>query len=72
MTQAELMNAQQLKLNEVQEQQEKLQSLQADLAKLNAKVAKHEPLTSEDTKFVSSLGWLSALSVTVAAVAASM
>ena len=72
MTQADLNKAHQLKLKEVQEQQEKLKSLQADLAKLNAKIANHEELTPEDTKFVSSLGWLTALSVTVAAVAASL
>ena len=67
-----LKKAQQLKLNEIQEQQEKLKTLQADLAKLNAKVANHEELSPEDTKFIGGLGWLSALSVTVAAVAASM
>jgi len=72
MTQAELKNAQQLKLKEVQEQQEKLKALQEDLAKLNAKVANHEELTPEDTKFISGLGWLSALSVTVATIAASI
>jgi len=72
MTQTELKNAQQLKLKEVQEQQEKLKALQTDLAKLNAKVSNHEELTPEDTNFVSSLGWLSALSVTVATVAASL
>jgi hypothetical protein len=60
------------KLKELQAQEEKLKELQADLAKLNAKVKNHEQLSAEDTKFVSELGWISALSVTIAAIAASM
>ena len=60
------------KLKELQAQEEKLKELQADLAKLNAKVRNHEQLSAEDTKFVSELGWISALSVTIAAIAASM
>ena len=67
-----LKQAQQHKLKEVQEQQAKLKSLETDLAKLKTKVTNHEELTSEDTSFISNLGWLSALSVTVATVAASM
>jgi len=72
MTQSDLKNAHQLKLKEVQEQQEKLKVLQADLAKLNAKISNNEKLTPEDTNFIGSLGWLSAVSVTVATVAASL
>ncbi len=60
------------KLKELQAQEERLKELQADLAKLNAKVKNHEELSAEDTKFVSELGWISALSVTIAAIAASM
>lgn len=60
------------KLKELQAQEEKLKGLQADLAKLNAKVENQEPLSDEDTKFVSSLGWLTALSVTITAIAASL
>ncbi len=60
------------KLKELQAQEEKLKELQADLAKLNAKVKNHEELSTEDTKFVSELGWISALSVTIATIAASM
>ena len=60
------------KLKELQAQEDKLKVLQADLAKLNAKVKNHEQLSAEDTKFVSELGWISALSVTIAAIAASM
>jgi uncharacterized protein YlxW (UPF0749 family) len=64
--------AQQLKLIEVQNQQAKLKELQADLEKLNAKINQHEKLSPEDTKFISNLGWLSALSVSVATMVASL
>ena len=57
----------QQKLLEVQNQQAKLNALQADLEKLNEKITRHEKLSPEDTKFISNLGWLSALSVSVAA-----
>ena len=69
---ATLKDAQQLKQQEVLAQQAKLQALQADLAKLDAKVKNNEQLSAEDTSFISSLGWLSALSVTIASVAGSM
>jgi uncharacterized small protein (DUF1192 family) len=72
MTQANLKEAQQLKLKEVQEQQARLKELQADLAKLNAKVKNKEQLTPADTEFIGSLGWLSALSISVAAIAATV
>jgi hypothetical protein len=62
----------QQKLKEIKEPQEKPKMEQADLAKLNAKVANHEAPRPEDTNFVSCLGWLSALSATIAAVAVSM
>ncbi len=61
-----------LKLKELHAQEEKLKELQADLAKLNAKVENHEELSPDDTKFVSELGWISALSVTIATIAASI
>ena len=64
--------AQQQKLLEVQNQQAKLNALQADLEKLNTKINHHESLSPEDTKFISNLGWLSALSVTVATMVASL
>lgn len=67
-----LQTAKDEKLKELQAQEDKLKELQADLAKLNAKVENHEELSPEDTKFVSELGWISALSVTIAAIAASM
>jgi hypothetical protein len=64
--------SQHIKLLEVQNQQARLEELQSDLEKLNKKITRHEKLSAEDTKFISSLGWLSALSVSVATVAASM
>lgn len=67
-----LNESQQQKLQEVQAQQAKLNALQADLEKLNSKISHHENLTAEDTKFISNLGWLSALSVSIASIASSL
>lgn len=64
--------AQQAKLKELQEQQAKLAKLQTELEQLNAKVQNHEPLSAEDTKFIGNLGWMSALSVSIATIAASL
>lgn len=61
-----------LDAKELQAQQEKLKKLQAELEKINAKVKKNEKLSLDDTKFIGELGWLSALSVTIAAIAASL
>ena len=61
---------QQLKLLEVQAQQAKLKELKSDLEMLNKKVNQNEELSHEDTQFISNLGWLSALSVSLAALAA--
>lgn len=67
-----LQEAQQKKLQELHLQQAKLKELQTELANLNAKIENNEKLSDEDTKFVSDLGWLSALSVSIAAIAASV
>lgn len=64
--------AQELKWKEIQVQQAKLGKLQADLEKLNTKIEKHDKLSDDDTKFIGELGWLAALSVTIAAVATAM
>lgn len=61
-----------LDAKELQAQQEKLKKLQAELEKINKKVKNHEKLSLDDTKFIGELGWLSALSVTIAAIAASL
>jgi len=63
---------QQEKLLELQSQQKNLNELKAELDKINSKIKNHEKLSSEDTKFISELGWLSALSVTIASIAASI
>jgi hypothetical protein len=58
------------KLKELKAQQENLKKLEAELKRINNKIQKHEPLTTEDTKFIGNLGWLTALSVAIAALAA--
>ncbi len=63
---------QQAKLQELQIQQAKLKELQTELEKINSKIKNHEKLSSEDTKFIGDLGWLTALSVTIASIAASL
>ncbi len=60
------------KLKELQKQQANLKEIEAELNKINAKINKKEELTIEDTKFIGNLGWLTALSVSIAAVAASL
>ena len=62
-----LQAAQQLKREELQFQEAKLKELQAELAKLNSKISNNEKLSLDDTKYISELGWLAALSVTIAA-----
>jgi uncharacterized protein YydD (DUF2326 family) len=66
------LTAQQEKLNEVRAQQEKLKKLQAELDRLNMKIEKNEKLTLDETKYLGELGWLSALAVTIASIAASL
>jgi uncharacterized protein YydD (DUF2326 family) len=66
------LTAQQEKLNEVHAQQEKLKKLQAELDRLNLKIEKNEKLTLDETKYLGELGWLSALAVTIASIAASL
>jgi 2C-methyl-D-erythritol 2,4-cyclodiphosphate synthase len=61
-----------LDAKELQAQQEKLKKLQVELEKINAKVKKNEKLSLDDTKFISELGWLSALAVTIASIAAGL
>lgn len=63
---------QQAKLKELQAQQAKLKELQAELERINAKIKNNEKLSVDDTKFIGDLGWLTALSVTIASIAASL
>jgi hypothetical protein len=60
------------KLKELQAQQKNLKELEAELKRINTKIEKHEELSAEDTKFMGNLGWLTALSVTIASIAASL
>jgi hypothetical protein len=60
------------KLKELQAQQKNLKELEAELNRINQKIQKHEELSVEDTKFMGNLGWLTALSVTIASIAASL
>lgn len=60
------------KLKDLQKQQKNLKELEAELNRINAKINKKEELTIDDTKFIGNLGWLTALSVSIAAVAASL
>ncbi len=67
-----LHKAHQDKLKELQAQQQNLKELQAELKRINEKLQRHEPLSVEDTKFMGNLGWLTALSVTIASIAATL
>ncbi|MFA6920377.1 MAG: hypothetical protein WC216_00895 [Gallionella sp.] len=67
-----LQAAKEVKIQELQAQEAKLKELQAELAKLNAKVENHEELSPDDTKFIGDLGWITALSVSIAAIASSI
>jgi len=60
------------KLKELQAQQKNLKQLQSELERINSKIKNHEKLSTEDTKFIGELGWLSALAVTIASIAASL
>jgi len=64
--------AQQLKWKEIQAQQVKLSKLQADLEKLNTKITTHEKLSEDDIRYLGDLGWLAALSVSIAALAVAL
>jgi hypothetical protein len=67
-----LQEAQQLKREELQAQEGKLKELHAELEKLNSKVHSNEKLSLDDTKYISELGWLAALSVTIATIASTL
>ncbi|MEO6976330.1 MAG: hypothetical protein ABI144_10755 [Gallionella sp.] len=63
---------QQDKLNELLAQQKNLGTLQAELERINAKVKSNEKLSEEDSEYIGNMGWLTALSVTIAAIAVSI
>ena len=67
-----LRESQQAKLKELQLQQTKLKGLQAELERINTKIKNNEKLSQDDTKFLGDLGWLAALSVTIASIASGL
>lgn len=62
----------QAKLKELQLQQAKLKELQVELERINTKIKNNEKLSLDDTKFLGDLGWLTALSVSIASIASSL
>jgi uncharacterized protein YlxW (UPF0749 family) len=66
------METQEEKLKELQKVQAEMNKLQAELDRLNSKVKSNEKLTVDETKFFGELGWLSALAVTIAAIASTI
>ena len=66
------METKQEKLKEIQAVQAEMNKLQSELDRLNAKVKKNEKLSPDETKFFGELGWLSALAVTIAAIASTL
>lgn len=69
---SQLRLVQQDKVNELLAQQKNLDVLKAELEKINAKVKNKEKLSEDDTQYISNLGWLAALSVTIASIAVTM
>jgi Skp family chaperone for outer membrane proteins len=59
-------------LKELEAQQNNVKDLQSKLTSINAKLQKKEKLSDEDVQFMGNLGWLSTLSVAIAAAAASL
>jgi len=66
------MESKQEKLKEIQAVQAEMNKLQSELDRLNAKVNSNEKLTEDENKFFGQLGWLSALAVTIAAIASTI
>ncbi len=60
------------KLQELKAQEKNLRELQGELERINLKIKKKDALSTDDVKYLGQLGWLSALAVTVASVAANI
>lgn len=65
-----LINVQLDKLQELQAQQENLKELQIELERINLKIKNKDALSPDDTAYLGQLGWLAALAVTIASIAA--
>jgi len=59
-------------VTEVHDHEVHLKELQLQLKNLKNKIDHHKRITKKDTDFISHLGWLAALSISVASVAAGM
>ena len=59
-------------LKQLEAQEKNVKDLQAQLATINTKLQKKESLTPDEMQYIGNLGWLSALSVAIAAAAASL
>jgi hypothetical protein len=60
------------KLRELQAQKANIEKLQAELSTIKSKLQRKESLSEDEIKYIGQMGWLSALSVTIAALASSI
>ncbi len=60
------------KLKELQAQEINLKRLQGELERINLKIQSKDALSPDDVKYLGQLGWLAALSATIASIAASV
>lgn len=59
-------------LKQLDAQKNNVKNLQNQLTAINAKLQKKESLSAEEVQFMGNLGWMSALSVAIAALSASL
>ncbi len=60
------------KLKELKAQEKNLRKLQDELEKINSKIQNKTDLSRDDLAFLSELGWLAALAVTITGIAANI
>jgi len=60
------------KLKELQAQKANIEKLQSELASIKSKLQRKESLSEDEIKYIGQLGWLGALSATIAALASSI
>lgn len=60
------------KLRELQAQKANIDKLQSELATIKSKLQRKESLSEDEIKYIGQLGWLSALAVTISALASSI
>ena len=59
-------------LKQLQDQESNVKELQNKLSSINEKLTKKEKLSDADVQYIGNLGWLTGLSVAIAAAAASL